>query len=66
MIFATALLVMVLARPQGLLGQHELWHAPFFRKIWDPDGFARKGAETAATAPGEPAVEAAKRKGAKG
>jgi branched-chain amino acid transport system permease protein len=66
LIFASALLVMVLTRPQGLLGQRELWHAPFLRKLWDPDGFGRKAAETAATPPGQPAMKAAKTKGANG
>lgn len=41
LVFAAALLVMVLIRPEGLLGHRELWHAPLLRRIWDPDGFGR-------------------------
>lgn len=38
LIFAAALLAMVLTRPKGLLGDWEIWHSPLFKKFWDPSG----------------------------
>lgn len=37
-LFSVILLVMVLVRPQGIMGKKELWDFGFFRRIWQPDG----------------------------
>ncbi len=38
LLFAGILLVMVLARPQGIMGKKELWDFRIFRRMWQPDG----------------------------
>jgi branched-chain amino acid transport system permease protein len=38
LVFAGILLVMVLIRPEGVMGKHELWDLPFLRKFWKPSG----------------------------
>lgn len=38
LVFALILLVMVLVRPEGIMGQKELWDLPFLRRFWRPDG----------------------------
>jgi branched-chain amino acid transport system permease protein len=38
LVFAGVLLLMVLLRPQGLLGGRELWDMGALRSIWHPDG----------------------------
>ncbi len=41
LLFAGILLVMVLVRPQGIMGKKELWHFPGFNRFWRPDGLGR-------------------------
>ena len=41
LIFAVLLLTMVLVRPQGIMGDREIWHIPAFRRRWRPDGLER-------------------------
>jgi branched-chain amino acid transport system permease protein len=38
LIFAVLLIVMVLLRPQGVMGHYEIWDLPLLRKFWRPDG----------------------------
>jgi branched-chain amino acid transport system permease protein len=42
LVFSGLLLVMVLVRPQGLLGQRELWDLPGLRRWWRPHGAGTK------------------------
>lgn len=51
LIFAAVLLLMVLLRPEGLLGQRELWQLPGLRQIWDPDGLGGLSATHSRNAP---------------
>lgn len=41
LVFALILLIMVLVRPQGILGKTELWDLPPFKRFWRPDGMPR-------------------------
>ncbi len=41
LVFAGALLAMVLLRPQGLMGRKELWDFRFFRRWFHPDKYYR-------------------------
>ncbi len=43
LVFAGLLLLMVLLRPQGIIGKAELWDLPGLRKFWRPDGLDRGG-----------------------
>jgi hypothetical protein len=45
LVFAGILLLMVLIRPEGVMGKHELWDLPFLRKYWKPNdsGTGTKG-----------------------
>lgn len=38
LVFALILLIMVLVRPQGIMGKAEIWDLPFLRDVWRPDG----------------------------
>lgn len=38
LVFAGTLLVMVLVRPEGVMGKHEIWDLPWLRKFWRPCG----------------------------
>lgn len=42
-LFAGTLLAMVLLRPQGIMGNKELWHFGIFRKLLDPERIATSG-----------------------
>lgn len=37
LVFAGILLLMVLIRPEGVMGKHELWDLPFLKKYWQPN-----------------------------
>lgn len=41
LLFAAILLVMVLVRPQGIMGKKEIWDFPAFKRFWSPDGIRR-------------------------
>ncbi len=43
LVFAGLLLVMVLLRPQGIIGKAELWDLPGLKRVWRPDGLGRGG-----------------------
>ncbi len=38
LVFSVLLIVMVLVRPQGILGRKELWDLPLLRRYWRPSG----------------------------
>jgi branched-chain amino acid transport system permease protein len=39
--FASILLMIVLWRPEGILGQKEIWDLPGLRRLWSPTGTHR-------------------------
>ncbi|MBM4253962.1 MAG: branched-chain amino acid ABC transporter permease [Deltaproteobacteria bacterium] len=42
LVFSGMLLVMVLLRPQGLMGRYEIWDLPLLRRYWRPGGAESK------------------------
>ena len=43
LVFAVILLLMVLVRPQGIMGKAEIWDLPWVRNFWHPEGGSRSG-----------------------
>lgn len=42
LVFALILLIMVLVRPQGIIGKAELWDLPWLRDRWRPSGLGKR------------------------
>lgn len=53
LLYAGVLLVMVLTRPEGVMGKHELWDLPILRKYWKPYGDDVVIKTNAASGPGK-------------
>ena len=50
LVFSVLLIVMVLMRPQGILGRYEIWDLPWIRRFWRPNGPLQVVAQQAARA----------------